>query len=358
MATYIRQLGESSTTLLLEAGPLSGGETRQDSLKFETAASILADLKFDAVLWTAQDSKLGAGALLSALRMTPDAVVNSHLDQEQYGTATKLSKKGFAIFGLSRYPNGLSIPGRPAPVQNPDLVLDEGGKESIALTDYSQFEARQLAKRFPKLKLVVYRVAGGAPPPEVVGDTLLISPGSDGRSVFRVDFADGKMRSKGEIRLEAQFKDDPSANRLYQIYLNRVKREGLLDKIPRNSSEKFVGSDRCTKCHVEAAKIHKKSQHMTAFSTLEHEKHDSDPDCVSCHVTGFGSTAGYWNKAKTLQLAQVGCESCHGPGARHLLNPNKFKTPRNAKAACVSCHTPENSPGFDFLTYWPKIRHK
>ena len=358
LATYVRQSAEPSNTLLIEAGPLSGGHDRQDALKLETSTAILADLKFDAILWTSKDAQLGPGALLTANQLAPDLILNSHLDETDYGTRPYVISKGFRVIGLNRSPRKLQFQGHTLPVENPDVLNQLSDRLTIALTDYNLDQARSLARNSPALKLVVYQVDGTAPEPETVGGTLLVSPGSYGRSILKLNWESGKFVSQTEIKLEAQYKDDPAANRLYQVYLTRLQRESLLAKVPKTSDEKFIGSKACAKCHGVATRIYEKSNHAVAFGTLEKERHNNDPDCVSCHVTGFDSTKGFVSRAITPRLAAVGCESCHGGGKLHVSSPKKIKMPKKARAACISCHTPENSPGFNFLTFWPKIQHR
>ncbi|HSI73617.1 MAG TPA: multiheme c-type cytochrome, partial [Fimbriimonas sp.] len=98
------------------------------------------------------------------------------------------------------------------------------------------------------------------------------------------------------------------------------------------------------------------SAHAHALLTLEKEGHPRDPDCVSCHVVGLQFSTGFKSRQKTPQLANIGCESCHGAGAKHAAKPS-LKLRKLTEQACLPCHTTENSPHFDFKTYWKKIRH-
>ena len=60
--------------------------------------------------------------------------------------------------------------------------------------------------------------------------------------------------------------------------------------------------------------------------------------------------------ARSADRINVGCESCHGPGEQHSLNP-KVRTLFAAKDQCLQCHDRENSPAFEYATYWSKIVH-
>ena len=71
----------------------------------------------------------------------------------------------------------------------------------------------------------------------------------------------------------------------------------------------------------------------------------------------------------TPQLVNVGCESCHGPGSKHIqaeLGNNEAEQNRmheamlvgpNVKQLCFTCHDLDNSPNFEFEEYYEKIDH-
>ncbi len=78
--------------------------------------------------------------------------------------------------------------------------------------------------------------------------------------------------------------------------------------------------------------------------------------CLRCHVTGYGDRLGYRAGGEGPDLANVGCEACHGPGADHgrSAHPELVPTrtggecpPCEINRICRLCHTPERSPGFD-----------
>ena len=132
-------------------------------------------------------------------------------------------------------------------------------------------------------------------------------------------------------------------------------------------------------CHEKSYDIWKHSGHGHAYQTLVDldPPRNFDPECVSCHVTGwnpgkfFPYQGGYESREKTPQLINVGCEDCHGPGEKHAnaelgANEQLQKKLRKAmvvtkaeskKQQCYTCHDLDNSPDFDFDKYWPFVEH-
>lgn len=119
----------------------------------------------------------------------------------------------------------------------------------------------------------------------------------------------------------------------------------------------YAGSESCSKCHLSEHQVWQKSRHSQAFAALETKQRVFDAACVGCHSVGF-QKQGFLNIKATPQFANVGCESCHGPGAEHVKTPKAgdYPTPA-APAICVSCHDRDNSPDFVFQKYWPLVAH-
>ena len=132
-------------------------------------------------------------------------------------------------------------------------------------------------------------------------------------------------------------------------------------------------------CHEKSYDIWKKSLHGHAYDTLAKldPPRNFDPECVSCHVTGWHPTkffpyeSGFESKEKTPLLVNTGCENCHGPGEKHcdveLAGSEALKQKyrkavvitkaESEKQQCLSCHDLDNSPDFDFKAYWPFVEH-
>jgi hypothetical protein len=118
--------------------------------------------------------------------------------------------------------------------------------------------------------------------------------------------------------------------------------------------QSYVGSNQCFICHRPHTNSWSETKHVHAFTNLP-ERYRTDSSCLKCHVTGFGEQGGYVAGTEK-DLLMVGCESCHGPGARHIDAAQRFvlatpdmeaqlekqmrqtisKTP--ADSVCIKCH--------------------
>ena len=116
----------------------------------------------------------------------------------------------------------------------------------------------------------------------------------------------------------------------------------------------YMGSQACSDCHPGPFQQWKQSAHATAMHTLQAESQAHDPSCLRCHFTGFQHPGA----PMVTHLAEVGCESCHGPASMHLAQPSQpyGQLPADG-SACVACHTIDNSPDFDWTSYWEQIQH-
>jgi peroxiredoxin len=117
----------------------------------------------------------------------------------------------------------------------------------------------------------------------------------------------------------------------------------------------YSGNETCGVCHEAEYATWELTAHAGAFDTLVKHAADSNGECVSCHVVGFGQPGGYDSAKPDRELEGVGCESCHGRGGPHL-SPG-FVTGGDYATACQSCHDAKHSLGFDYATFSPRISH-
>ena len=143
---------------------------------------------------------------------------------------------------------------------------------------------------------------------------------------------------------------------------------------PADGQAYYVGTNQCASCHAPAHAYWKTTNHSHAIQTLIDRDKQYDQSCVGCHVVGYekpgGSVVGKLSydhmlengMTITKELANVGCEVCHGPGSAHVIAAYGGKDPkphikRDApESLCAgSCHVPEHSPRFNYPVYRQQI---
>lgn len=361
-ASAVRLLGTKST-VQIDTGRFAPSRGRQDELKAEAVAESLRLSGADLALLDPADARRGLGHVDSLRRLSGGALSEAGVGP-QLGLKPPLVKGPFLIAGVILQPSGVASQLNVEPV-SPGRALDELRQQSeqrklvpVVMIDEGLEGAKRLVLERPWLQLVVYRSESDPPlAPTKEGGAWLVTPGERGKNLLRMTWSGGRFTSYKVVRLGPEFPDDPAVSRAYARYLDRVTNEQLLEKLPRTPSAAFAGTKACMSCHSNAARVWKTSKHAEALATLEKVRHDRDPDCVSCHVVALESTVGFRSRSATPQLANVGCESCHGPGKAHAIAPKLQPMPQVGSRSCMTCHAPQNSPAFNFQRYWQKIVH-
>ena len=146
-----------------------------------------------------------------------------------------------------------------------------------------------------------------------------------------------------------------------------VKEDGMLERLASQQSLpnglQYVGSESCADCHEDDSDACGKHAHSHAWKTLiDAEKKEGwpvthYPECVSCHVVGYGQKSGFISPQKTPELLNVTCENCHGPGNKHVKTDGDWPMQAVEVKTCTVCHNFEHSPKFDYGKYWQMIEH-
>lgn len=118
------------------------------------------------------------------------------------------------------------------------------------------------------------------------------------------------------------------------------------------------GFTACRRCHLREYRSWQRTPHANALEVLP-EENRTDPACLRCHTTGYGTESGFTSVEATPRLAGVGCEVCHGPGS--VYKDEEIMKSREASLAaglrlpdertCRGCHnsdSPSFSGTFDF----------
>ena len=333
LATAIKAYRPLEGGSLFINGALTAGDSRQEILKAQTLAEALLQLHPDAIRLSESDEhNLQAAASLRSFLSDRILEPDHALDANRIRVLSDRADLGSQI--REAMSQGLQI-----------AMLVDGGKE----------EARTLARKYPEVGLIQYRLDGRAEWSRE-GSTLLATPGSKLRDLLVIQVEEGVLSDPRVVPLDEHVADDASTAAIYRSYLSRLDRENLIAQADRSGNEKFAGSARCVSCHPSAGKVWAHSRHAGALKSLELEGHGKDPECVPCHVVGLDRTYGFRDRNKTPNLSNVGCESCHGAGMTHVVKP-RIRLPKVSEKRCVTCHTSEQSPGYNFQEFWKQIRH-
>lgn len=155
--------------------------------------------------------------------------------------------------------------------------------------------------------------------------------------------------------LKQDVAEDPAVRAVLKEYDQKVAALLKEEELNPLTGGQYLGTENCVECHQPYIESWKTTKHSAAFATLDKVGKSKDPECVKCHTVGFGEEGGFLSLKATPGLANVQCESCHGPGREHAAD---FSTMRPIGIeVCLKCHTHENSPEFDFQKYLEKIKH-
>ena len=139
------------------------------------------------------------------------------------------------------------------------------------------------------------------------------------------------------------------------LYTMEVRNLLDLENPPILRRSEPSGQRRCLVCHEEEYFHWGLTAHSNAMETLQKIGEDENPECLPCHVVGWGEPGGYdsGRGERTHDLRDVQCESCHGIGGGHLAEREKVLP----QETCASCHDEKHSLMFDPAKAWPLVVH-
>lgn len=429
-ATFIKQLRDQGWPVIaVDAGGQEKRLGEQATLKTEFAYQSLMKMGYDVVGFGENDLKLDLLQMVINFDEAKNPLVSGNVGIVSFdsgftkrykiierggmriGITTVLGKKQIEPFRNSADYKVLD-PDQAIPGFAPD-IFNSKCDHMLMIVNGDPDEAKALAVRHRSNGFDWVMVTHGAeePPKEVDKitnpqtklSTNLVEVGHKGMYAVVVGFyKDGNPSFRYQrVPLDHRFADSPEIYSMqveYQRNLQRLGWSGLgLKSLPYPSGEKFAGSKACAECHTNAMDVYEHTPHAHAMETLQKRTNpprEFDPECVSCHVVGwetqkhFPFESGFASMQKTPELANVGCESCHGPSAQHVavekgdvqasdadkeklreqlrikIVPNEGNKPGQVfdkgkvVQTCTQCHDTDNSPDFDFQTYWPKVKHE
>jgi hypothetical protein len=113
----------------------------------------------------------------------------------------------------------------------------------------------------------------------------------------------------------------------------------------------YVGYTACEPCHTDLVAGWKTTGHAEAFETLktQGEEKQENPGCVECHVVAYNKDGGFIDMELTPELKDVQCESCHGPGRKHMETFSAGDiVGKPGEDVCRQCHTESQDKNFDY----------
>ena len=157
-------------------------------------------------------------------------------------------------------------------------------------------------------------------PAETIGAATYVCPGRDGKYGAYLVLSPGEggrwRAEPHKVRLARDVGETAEVRERLNAYQYEVAMyEDMLapGKGPHPQGE-YAGAEKCAECHAKAYEVYKASRHADALETLVERDLGANPECLICHVVGYGFDGGFRNTRETPHMGGVSCEACHGPG--------------------------------------------
>lgn len=395
--------------LLCSGGDFYGTADEYNEPKSRFVARMMGRLEYDAVCVGEMDLNYGLAQLqeeaaadglnlvCANLVSKEPPTADSGSPQARYGTAFPpyrvVERDGvrFGFVGLlspgTKVRQSMSTPDAPREVtgvnyiiKDPTDVAEEVIPEArqacdvlILLAHMDRTELDALLADFPEVDIAVQGhdpKSSAFGTPERSGNALVLKATSQGQYIGDLSFSLDANKHIASFDNRVHFLDDAYPDDEATVKLvdefeaeNRKLQKVLYAKSQLRGSRgtpganRYVGVGTCQSCHVDAFNVYMHTQHAHAYETLSAQFVHRDTNCVGCHVTGWKDVGGFTGtqfRGDPVDLIDVQCEACHGPGSEHRRDGSYRQA---ARESCVKCHTKNDDPEFDFAKDWPKIAH-
>jgi 2',3'-cyclic-nucleotide 2'-phosphodiesterase (5'-nucleotidase family) len=383
-ASYIKQNRIPGKTLVLDAGDtlFDGPEAPPDmrefySLKARTLLMAMKQSGYDAAAAGEYDLVYGKDFLLDASRNSGFTLLSANLsfkNKHPFKAALIRRFDGFKVgvigviddqFPYKSFTKSFGAITVGGPVPSAKSVMGRlAGKVDIVivLAHLSIMDASEFARSVPGADIVIQGHSQELlESPIEVGDTLVVKGFDNGKRIGRLDLwlkrdDKGRINKAGKkikeykyqvVTLDESIPPDPAVEGIISGYRRELESKKFFFERPDPAGAgRYVGPAKCRNCHAAAFHNWSATAHARAFHDLVNTGDQYDPECLSCHVTGYGFVSGY--KAGG-DLVDVTCESCHGRGSGHVESGEK-RGPV-AEKTCLGCHDVYQSPNFQFEKY-------
>jgi nitrate/TMAO reductase-like tetraheme cytochrome c subunit len=340
--------GAGPDSIKVDVGDAPAGGADYEVIQYRYIQQAFASMGYEALNAGHREARLSAAQLRALKAAAPVPMLSANLLDKATGVPLldpwKIVRRGpwrIALIGVLD-PHGLEETlGEGLVVEEMDVALEKtlpklSGQADffvlLAFTDEAGLA--KLARQFYELDVIL----GGnvsQPSQHLVKEnrSYLLATTNEARAIGLLQtklIAKNHLEAvKGEVQLVSQdVPQDDEIRALEQAYRDEVRtaklsvddltklREDMVPGVKATAS--YAGTQSCASCHPSAWAAWSNSGHARAFASLKTVGADADPNCIGCHTVGFGTLSGYLRQFGGEKLIDVGCESCHGPGSRHV----------------------------------------
>ena len=404
---------------LIDCGNFAWGDLPFPALRVQTHLKALAYFGAKAAVLGSTELHLSASEAESCMSKSPVPLTSCNVKVLQ-GTVSiapyvELAPQWYLVGVSSWQPAADAVPpdawfklnDPAASAQQVIAKLPHGSRIVVVALNQPAAVMQQLAA-LPVTAVIGYHAESDRTWPQGLAPTLAPPPGKASQVKFLsiAAAAEQPVLTPWQVSTGGEWPDDPKVLEMLRVERNEQHR--LLSEargpgskhswkdIEWGTSEKYLppkedatapgqteyaGAKTCLPCHKDAYRAWTASKHKTAYQTLQLKGEQDSLDCLKCHTVGLLQLTGFDPLNPRDDVAGVGCENCHGPGARHnaLMEAAKKagKLPQHpaekqdaakvlAELAiqqgstdnCIKCHDPYNSPKFE-KSWWEtkKIKH-
>jgi hypothetical protein len=373
----------SDNYLLLDGGDMFGVEVNYGEEKANLTLQAMSYMGYHGIVPGEKDFSLGVDFLAERARslklpVLVANVVNAESKEPVFQPSRVVTlEQGLkvGIIGVIskdiKWPESVDVSGilRTDPGESIRQQLEAIGAEQldivVVLAHMRSGAALNLVRTIPEIDLIVVGHEGRSMRKmRKTGNAFYLAVGGRGRfmGLAHAIVSDGDIIdiSSDITSLSNDWEDHEAVVKLFESYdveIANRERARASDAVRLGQARKeFLGVESCKECHEEIYEQWFGTAHASAMATLEGRKREYDRDCTPCHVTGFYELGGFLTMTETPELANVQCEACHGAGREHAKD-SEVGTPGRASEVCSTCHNEDQSPGFKFEEYWPRISH-
>ena len=378
--TFVTQLRREGPVILADAGGAPGGTSAYQRAKFEAILDGEMAMGLSAHNLGEGELALGTEYLQKLARAKRVPFVSANVRDRENRPVVEpyriivAGEVRLALIGVLSKSITRTGPPPDWEISDPrDAVLEALAAakgqfdRAVVLAYLRESELRDLAAALPEVDAVIGGPTGQSLAPVRVGPAVVASATNKGKFLVSLSLPGtgrGVVPAAEIVEMSAHFDDDPTQVENVGAFRRELARRDFdaaetgfaAPRLYKSGEERMAGSEACRDCHAaEYAKL-LGSRHAQAWETLVGDETHVDPFCQTCHTTGYGMPGGFQSRAKSADRVAVGCESCHGPAEAHVEKPER-RTLFAAREQCTHCHDHENSPHFEFATYWKKIAH-